>query len=98
MVVPAAAASVSVVSPALSGSTDSATASANISLPSGPSVLQATTSYTVVAALGRELGTRYANGEQVERVTLIASVQGPPAVMLTTVSGKQYRIAALARD
>jgi hypothetical protein len=97
-VVPATAASVSAVSPALSGSTDNATASVNINLPSGPSVLQATTSYTVVAVLGRELGTRYAKGEQVERVTLIASVQGPPAVMLTTVSGKEYRIAALARD
>lgn len=97
-VVPAAASSVSAVSPALSGSTDNATASVNINLPSGPSVLQATTSYTVVAELGRELGTRYANGEQVERVTLIASLQGPPAVMLTTVSGKQYRIASLSRD
>ncbi|MFY0575466.1 hypothetical protein ACN28S_14860 [Cystobacter fuscus] len=97
-VIPAAAASVSAVSPALSGSTDSATTSVNIDLPGGPSVLQATTSYTVVAALGRELGTRYANGEQVERVTLIASLQGPPAVMLTTVSGKQYRVATLDRN
>jgi len=97
-VVPAAAASVRAVSPALSGSTENATASVNVTLPSGPSVLQATTSYTVVAALGRELGQRYANGEQVERVTLIASVQGPPSVTLTTVSGKQYRIPAAARD
>ena len=46
------AASVSAVSPALEGTTDNATASVDINLPPGPSVLQATTSYTVVAALG----------------------------------------------
>lgn len=97
-VVPAAAAAVSAVSPALSGTTENATASVNINLPGGPSVLQATTSYTVVAALGRDLGMRYANGEQVERVTLLASLNGPPAVMLTTVSGKQYRVPAPVQD
>jgi len=92
-VVPAAAAAVSVVSPALSGTTDSATASVSVSLPGGPSVLQATTTYTIVASLGNAL-SQFAMGERVEKITLSATLNGPSMITLTTISGKQYTIPA----
>ncbi len=91
-VVPAAANAVSVISPALSGTTDNATTSVSVTLPSGPSVLQATTTYTVVASLGDLLGNQFAKGERVERVTLVAGTKGPSTIKLTTVSGKEYTI------
>ena len=57
------------ISPALTGSTASATASVPVNLPVDPSVLSAQTTYTVVAALGDAL-SRFANNERVEKITL----------------------------
>ena len=76
-------------SPAITGSTTSGTASVEVALPKGPSVLQATTTYTIVAALGDALST-YANNERVEKIQLIASLGGQSSTKLITVSGKEF--------
>ena len=95
------ASSTSVLSPALSGTTASATASVQVTLPVGPSVLSAQTTYTVIASIGDAL-SRFANNERVEKVTLVATLGGKSRVKLITVSGKEYdapeealRIAAM---
>ena len=101
-VLPATGLKTVVFSPALTGSTASATASVSVNLPSGPSTLMAQTTYTVVAAVG-DLLQNFAGNERVEKVTLMATLGGGPAkVKLITVSGKEYeapaevlRIAAL---
>jgi hypothetical protein len=79
----------SVISPALTGSTTSATASVSITLPVGPSVLQAQTTFTIVAALG-DLLRNFAGNERVEKVTLSATLGGKSRMTLITVSGKEY--------
>ena len=86
---PAGGAVVVATSPALSGTTNNASASVNINLPSGPSVLEAEVSYTVIASVGDDL-SKFAKGERVEKVTLSASLTGPSMITLTTVSGKEY--------
>ena len=88
-VTPSNGAATQAVSPVLTGTTDLATASVNVTLPMGHSILSATTSYTVVAALG-DLLAPYAQGERVERVTLVAGLDGSSQAILTTVSGKNY--------
>jgi len=85
----------SVISPALTGSTASATASVQITLPVGPSVLSAQTTFTIVAALG-DLLRNFAGNERVEKVTLVATLGGPSKVKLITVSGKEYDAPAEA--
>jgi hypothetical protein len=92
-VTPAFGVTTSVVSPALTGSTGSATASVSVSLPVGPSVLSAQTTYTVVAALG-DLLKNFAGNERVEKVTLVATLGGPSKAKLITVSGKEYEVPA----
>lgn len=92
-VTPAFGTTTSVISPALTGSTTSATASVNVNLPVGPSVLSAQTTYTVVAALG-DLLKNFAGNERVEKVTLIATLGGPSKARLITVSGKEYEVPA----
>jgi hypothetical protein len=77
------------ISPALTGSTTSATASVSISLPVGPSVLQAQTTFTIVAALG-DLLKNFAGNERVEKITLSATLGGKSKMTLITVSGRQY--------
>ena len=86
---------VSAVSPALTGSTALATASVSITLPVGPSVLQAQTTFTIVAALG-DLLRNFAGNERVEKVTLVASLGRPTRAKLITVSGKEYDAPAEA--
>lgn len=81
---------VSVVSTALAGTPQAATASASINLPAGASTLQATITYTVVVAMGEAL-SRFAQGERVERVTLMASLDGRPSrTVLITASGREF--------
>lgn len=87
--VPASGNATNVISPALTGSTADATASVSIALPTGPSVLQAQTTYTIVAALG-DLMRNYAGNERVERIELVASLNGKSTTNLITVSGKRY--------
>jgi len=101
-VTPQAGAAISAISPALTGSTASATASVQISLPVGPSVLQAQTTYTIVASLGDAL-RNFAGNERVEKITLSATLGGASKTTLVTVSGKEYeaspealRIAAIS--
>jgi hypothetical protein len=79
--------------PALAGSTESATASVQVTLPTGPSTLQAQTTYTIVASLGDAL-SRYANNERVEKVQLSAVLNGSSIATLITVSGKEYQVPA----
>jgi hypothetical protein len=92
-VTPAFGAKTTATTPALTGSTALATASVNVSLPVGPSVLSAQTTYTVVAALG-DLLKNFAGNERVEKVTLMATLGGPSKARLTTVSGKEYEVPA----
>ncbi len=80
-----------VTSAGLVGTTDSATASVSVNLQKGPSVLLATTSYTLTLAQGEALSL-YAQGERVERVELAASASGTSMVTLVTVSGKKYTV------
>lgn len=94
-VTPANDAPIVVVSPALTGTTESATASVSVNLPAGPSVLQATTTYTIVAALG-DLMSTYAQGERVEKITLAATLGGTSQAKLITVSGKEFEAPAAA--
>ena len=92
-VIPAYGDKVSAITPALTGTTESATASVAVSLPVGPSVLSAQTTYTVVAALG-DLLKNFAGNERVEKVTLIATLGGPSKARLITVSGKEFEVPA----
>lgn len=80
-------------SPAIAGSTTSGNTSVQVSLPAGPSVLQATTTYTIVASLGDAMST-YANNERVEKVQLMATLGGASTAKLITVSGKEFIVPA----
>ena len=88
---------ITVVTPAITGSTTAGVASASVTLPSGPSVLSASTTYTIVTAMGEALSI-YAQGEVVEKVRLSTTVNGPTLATLITVSGKEFAVphAALA--
>lgn len=92
-VTPSYGAPVTAVSPAITGTTDSGTASVSVTLPTGPSVLMAQTTYTIVAALGDAL-SRYAENERVEKITLTAALGRPSTVTLITVSGKTFDVPA----
>ena len=96
-VIPAQGLSTSAISPALTGTTANASASVSISLPSGPSTLSATTSYTIVASLGDAM-SNFAMGERVEKVVLTSTPGKPQQVTLVTATGKEYAAppAALA--
>ncbi|UXY15231.1 hypothetical protein N8I74_18260 [Chitiniphilus purpureus] len=82
-------------SPALAGTLQNATASVQVSLPKGPSTLSATTTYTIVAALGDALA-RFANNERVEKIAVTAALGQAASgkVTLITVSGKAYEVPA----
>lgn len=96
-ITPAYGDAVTVVSPAITGTTAAGTASVSATLPSGPSVLSATTTYTIVVAMGEALSI-YAQGETVEKVRLSTTMNGPTLATLITKSGKEYEVphAALA--
>lgn len=96
-VTPAYGDPVTVVSPAVTGTTSAGTASVSVTLPSGPSVLSASTTYTIVTAMGEALSI-YAQGETVEKIRLTSTMNGPTLATLITVSGKEYEVphAALA--
>lgn len=96
-VTPAYGDAVTVISPAVTGTTAAGTASVSATLPSGPSVLSATTTYTIVVAMGEALSI-YAQGETVEKVRLSTTMNGPTLATLITISGKEFEVphAALA--
>jgi hypothetical protein len=91
-VTPASGAAISVVSPALTGSIASATATVSVNLPPGPSVLSAITTFTVTAAEGDAL-SRFARGERVEKITLVAQPGTRGRAILHTVSGKTFEVS-----
>jgi hypothetical protein len=92
--VPASGAVVSAISPALVGDTTSATSSVSITIPNGPSTLQATVTYNIVIAMGEALSI-YAKGERVEKITLASTLGAKGStVTLITVSGKKYVVPA----
>jgi len=90
-VVPAYGQATEALSPAITGSSASGTASVSVTLPSGPSTLQATTTYTVVVAGTLDL-SRFAQNEQVEKVEVTVSMEGPATARLLTASGKAYDV------
>lgn len=92
-VIPASGAVVEALSPAITVSGAAGSASVQVSLPQGPSVLQAVTTYTVVVAMGNAL-SHFAQNERVEKVQLIATLGGESQAKLITVSGKEYVVPA----
>ena len=73
----------------VTGTVLTGSAIANVTMPGGETTLQATTTFTVVASVGDAL-SRYAMGERVQSVSLLASVVGN-VTEFTTVSGKTFR-------
>lgn len=96
-VTPAYGTPTTVVSPAITGTDVAGTASVSVTLPTGPSVLSASTTYTIVTAMGEALSI-YAQGETVEKVRLTTTMNGPTLATLITKSGKEFEVphAALA--
>jgi hypothetical protein len=90
-VIPSNGPVIEAVSPAITGTNASGTASVSVSLPQGPSTLQAMTTYTVVVAMGEAL-SQYAKNERVEKVQIIASLGGAGFAKLITVSGKEFDV------
>lgn len=96
-ITPAYGTPTTVISPAITGSTSAGVASVSATLPTGPSVLSASTTYTIVTAMGEALSI-YAQGETVEKVRLTTTMNGPTLATLITQSGKEFDVphAALA--
>lgn len=83
----------STVSNALSGTTESATASASINLPSGPSTLSASVTYTITLAMAENL-KMYAGGETIEQIKVTSGLSGQlTQYWLVTESGREVPIA-----
>lgn len=70
-------------------------ASVDIDLPNGASVLVANLTFTVTVAMGNAL-KKFAQGEQVERVELAATPGRGSTTTLITVSGKRYTLPSNA--
>ena len=86
---PTVGSTVTVTSTPVSGTQANGTATASIDLPNGPSVLTAAVTVTVTAALGSDY-SKYAQGERVERVRLVATVGDQSRVTFITASGKEH--------
>lgn len=78
---------------ALTGTLQASTSTGSINIPSGSSVLMASTTYALSVAQGEAL-KMYAGGERVEKVTLAAVMGGEMRVTLITVSGKEFEVPA----
>lgn len=74
---------------ALAGTLQASTATGSISIPSGSSVLMASTTYTLTVAMGEALKV-YAEGERVEKVSLAAVMGREMQVTLITATGKEF--------
>lgn len=90
-IVPAYGQATEALSPAIAGTTASGTANVSVTLPSGPSVLQATTTYTVVVAGTLDL-SRFAKNEPVEKVEVTVAMVGETKARVLTASGKSYDV------
>jgi hypothetical protein len=72
----------------LSGTTESSTASATVTIPRDqPAILRATATFTLLASAGG--GPIYADGEEVKWVRVAATYGGSSAVTYITASGKE---------
>lgn len=78
---------------ALAGTLQASTSTGSINIPSGSSVLMASTTYALSVAQGEALKI-YAEGERVEKVNLAAVMGGEMRVTLITVSGKEFEVPA----
>lgn len=78
---------------ALAGTLQASTATGSINIPTGSSVLMASTTYALTVAQGEALKV-YAGGERVEWVSLAAVMGGEMNVTLITVSGKEFEVPA----
>jgi hypothetical protein len=90
-VVPAYGQPIEVLSPAITGSTAAGMASVTVTLPAGPSTLQATTTYTVVVAGDIDL-SRFAQNEVVEKVEVTVPMVGAAQARLITRTGKSFGV------
>lgn len=93
-IVPAYGTTTDAISPAITGSTAAGIAAVSVTLPQGPSTLQATTTYTVVVAsldsgMAEKL-SRMAQNERVEKVEVTVSLHGGAQARLITDSGKAF--------
>ena len=79
------------ISSGLQGTEAAATASANISLPDGPSVLLATLSFTV-AGTQQLAYARYTGGERVVQVEASSDMHGVSHTVFTTISGRKVTL------
>ena len=89
--VPAYGAPVEVISPAIAGTSSNGTAAVSVTLPAGPSTLQATTTYTVVVAGQLDL-SQFAQNEAVEKVEVTVALNGETTTRVLTASGKAYDV------
>lgn len=90
-VVPAYGKATEAITPAIAGTAAAGTAAVSVTLPSGPSTLQATTTYTVVVAGDLDL-SRFAQNETVEKVEVTVSLHGETRTRVLTASGKAYDV------
>ena len=82
---------IEVQSAELSGNAAAGAASVSVTLPKGPSTLQATVSYTIVVAGQLDL-SRFAQNESVEKVHITVALAGETRAVLETVNGRQIEI------
>lgn len=97
-VTPAFGATGSFLSTALSGSVEDATATAQVTLPTGPSALLATVSYDVPAEVAQQSPYRELSGEG-DPITRIALQTGPDGALrrtATTRSGREIELTGVA--
>jgi hypothetical protein len=92
-VTPHNAAPITVESAPLVGDATLATGSVSVTLPPGPSVLIATTSFQVTLAMGEAL-SRFAANERVEAVRLSATADAAATATLITASGREHVVPA----
>lgn len=78
---------------ALAGTLQASTATGSISIPSGSSVLMASTTYTLTVAMGEALKV-YAQGERVDKVSLATVMGREMQVTLITATGKEFIVPA----
>jgi hypothetical protein len=97
-VTPAFGDTTSHVSNALSGSEATATATASVTLPAGPSTLLATVSYSVPESLAKQSPYRDLSGEDdlIATITMEALPDGSLRRIATTRSGRQIDISTIA--
>ena len=93
-VVPAQGLPVLATSTALSGTLSDATATASVSLPQGPSRLEANVTFNVTVAMGQALAV-YANNETVRQVEILSGgTNSGRELVLVTESGRRHTVPA----